>query len=455
MPAPETFLPSIVGSWRATSYTPGTLTALAGGQDLTTSGLSSVSDSGVAALDAAGAGSAVAASAATWKCLHDGTGTTFWTVVKPTAHGAQDALIDTGTFSSSYTGFGIWQDTVKERLYLAINNGSGVAPVLVDASWPGSWTNGARHLLVVTFSTASHPNIKVWVDGALVIECSLGVNANNGVGQSLSAGNPNYPLRLFSLQPGGSPWYGRWFESGVMSAVISSGNRAGLEAWATDTYGIAMAADTHPKLIFDGNSLQVFNGGILRPFYPENVPGELARPVRPYKSAVYGLRTGELVARYAAHVRPRFDSTRRNILVAWEIINSLGGELVSGDGGGHTKEEVYAAYVGYCQTARADGFKVVAVPPIPCGGIVQAHLDWVQAQIVANWATFADAIARVDLDPVMGSWAVQAADIGVGTYRSDGTHQTDAGGALLVPWFVAAINSLTQARGRVLVRRVS
>lgn len=459
--APETFVTGLIGVYRASDVTgspPTSLTDLSGNaRTLTGSGATVTTRDGTPRLLVAGSGDYVASTATHWKDLSDGTGVTLWAVIRPTANGVQDVILDTGVASSAYVGFGIWQDTVKERLAISLCNGDGAGAVLTEYTWQGSWRNGFDHILVVTFDTAATNDIRVWIDGQLAAQFSLGVNSRDGDGLVLDTGDPNYPLKLFALNPSGSPFHGELAEVGVASGVVSTTDREAIEDWAAERYpGVVIDRGIYPQVLFDGNSLFSLASGEVRTINPETTALELRRKVSPFKSAVYGLRTGELTARAAKHVTPRYDAARsRNILVAWEFINSMAsGELVGGDGGGATKEEIYDEYVAYCEARQTEGWKVVAVTLCPADGLVQADVEWVNAQLVANWPTFADALATPHLDPLVGSWAEFAIDEARETplYRSDGTHWTDLGNTLLKPWFVAAIDPLLL--GRVIVRKL-
>lgn len=120
----------------------------------------------------------------------------------------------------------------------------------------------------------------------------------------------------------------------------------------------------------------------------------------------------------------------KNIVTVLEGINSMNG--------GTTPAAAYAQMVTLCQGLQAQGWKVVIGTTMPSVTLNETNRNTYNALIVANWTTFADALADLAADTVMG----QTGQYSNTTYYTDGTHPTSTGGKRLAGIFATAINSL-------------
>lgn len=451
MRAPEAFVLNLLGYWRADAVAGNKLTDLSGqGRDLaltnvafkTTSAADGWGAPGrdVATLGGVGASFAKATDVEPWKPLHDGSGASWWTVLRATGDHVM-TILDTGGMAAT-TGCGVIMriDGSRGRLGIEFTNGGGSGYLIDNVggawwTWNGTFKIGVPHIVVVTFSEADNPDIHIWLDGSLLASLSKGDREKpTPETRPFGTANPAYPLQLFAAGTGLWPFGGELAEFGVARGSLTTADRRALEDWAAAHYGITLTRTTSGILLWDGNSLV---DNIWRADqFPEMVTPQLRQPSRSVMRAIAGLTVQQMIDRAPKHVTPVYDPNAPfNILAVTEVLNSLGE--------GETKENTYNQLVAYCKARRAEGWKVVVAPPLPAGaGIKQADLDWVKDQIVANWPTFADAIVSADRDPIIGSWTAWAADRETKIYRNDGVHFTARGNQLFAPYWVTAINEV-------------
>lgn len=183
------------------------------------------------------------------------------------------------------------------------------------------------------------------------------------------------------------------------------------------------------SLIFDGNSLTFGTGSTAGNDYPSVVMNSFPGRVK-YNLGVSGQTTPQMTADAATQV-----DTKRHyafgVVCAWEITN----DIISGSDG----PTAYANYVTYCEGRRAAGLKVVAMTVLPRNTTAQAAFDaaraYCNAQILANWPSFADALCDV------GNIAeLQTPNDGI--YYSDAVHLNDAGYALVAAAVVSTLTGL-------------
>lgn len=487
LPAPESFVPSLLAAWRADTLSGSDLVDLSGnGHTLTANSVSYGTTStangwglnGVAVAETNGLSSHYdAASAAPWAPLNDGTGASFWTIFRVNASAGIRVLFDTGAAVPNVNGAYVLIDTDLGRVGIDFtkNLGDGTVTFPADSgriidytsgsrfSWKGSFAIGVPHVLVVTIGTSDTPDIKLWLDGHLLDSLSIG-DREKGVSditvvptaepRNFNTGAPGFPLRLFAYAHSVFDVLGcELGEAGASAAILSTPNRQAIEDWAVSHYGVPLDRTEPGILVWDGNSLvdNVWHPYPIWEQFPELVTPNLRKPTRNVMRAVAGLETNQMSARAAKHVTPMFDSTKPfNILVAWEFVNELAD--------GATKETAYANYVAYCLARRAEGWKVVSGTMEPnrfAGGLAEAGVPgpigkanflWLRDQVRLNWSSFSDALADITVDPIVGDWDAMVSDYGAGSgpkvYRADGTHFTIAGNVLVEPYFTAAINSL-------------
>src|ERR1051326_4451681 len=441
----------MLGYWRADAVTNSALTDLSRNgralaltnatvatADLANGG--GVAGRAVATAGGAAASYATAATAASWKPMHDGTGASWWTVLRVTDTGMR-TIFDTGaTVSTLGCGVCMRVDGSRGRINIEFTNGGGSGYLIDNVggawwTWNGTFKIGTPHILFVTFSEADSPDIHIWLDGQLLASLSKGDREKpTPETRPFGTANPSYPLRLLAANGGIQLFAGELAEFGVTSDSLSTAHRRAIEDWAAEHYGITLTRATHGILLWDGNSLV---DNIWRPDqFPELVTPQLRQPQRCVMRAIAGLTVQQMIDRAPKHVTPVYDRDAPfNILAVTEVVNSLAE--------GETKENTYRQLVSYCQARRAEGWKVVVATPLPAGaGIKQADLDWVKEQIIANWKTFADAIVRADLDPIIGSWTAWAADREPKIYRNDSVHFTARGNEIYARYWVTAINEV-------------
>ncbi len=444
------------GLWRASAWAADSFNdQSANNRDLTTAGFVAgttalvggwgVADKDIMVLDG-GTQSAVAATAAPWKALHTGTGSTWWSIFRCTGVGVSPmCLFDTGPVNSLSHGIRVYMDGIRNRIGVEIYNGlgDGLLPFISSAkySWNDTLSIGDPHVIVVTFSTTGQdPHYQVWLDGQLIESWSMGDRWHTDAEQpALSSSNPTGPLCIGSTSAATAVWYGELAEFGVTDTVVSFAQRNAIQAYAVSEYGVSLAP-TLGLIVFDGNSMtdNVFYAGR----WPEICTPKLWMPVSSRMRAVAGNDAIHLIDRIAEHVTPDIQGAPFNIVLSTECLNSIAN--------GRTKEEAYTDFVAYCQALPASA-AVIVETIIPAGRvsiplITQEKIDYFNTQLIANWESYADGLARPDLDPVIGDWDVWDADYdggtGPGVYwePADGIHLTDAGDILKEPYWTTAIN---------------
>jgi hypothetical protein len=149
---------------------------------------------------------------------------------------------------------------------------------------------------------------------------------------------------------------------------------------------------------------------------------------------------------YSEDILPWYSASRaKNVLIVAAGTN----DLVSVAGGGAFVSDVLDSYYGLLASAQATGWKTVACTVLPRSDFTtpaaQSNFDNARAafnaDVVANYANYADALADVAAISGMGA----AGDSTNVTYYSvDKIHPNGAGHALLEPVYRAAVASLLQ-----------
>jgi lysophospholipase L1-like esterase len=131
-----------------------------------------------------------------------------------------------------------------------------------------------------------------------------------------------------------------------------------------------------------------------------------------------------------------------NVMVIWGGTNDLGA--------GDTPQQAYAQLVQFCQQGQAAGWKVIVVTMIDRSGIdgagetFDAAHDAYNNLIRANWTSFANGIADVAANPILGA---DGASTNPTYFLGDGIHLTDAGYQLVAPTVQAAKDQLVLGAG--------
>ena len=143
----------------------------------------------------------------------------------------------------------------------------------------------------------------------------------------------------------------------------------------------------------------------------------------------------------ATHIDGLYDATKDyNICVMFGGTNSIASTV-----GNETGATAYATLVSYCQARRAVGWKVVVVTMLPrtgnggSGGLFEVDRTAFNSLVRANWQTFADGLADVGADPVMGNSSTLT---NTSYYGSDQIHPTVTGAQIVARYVVKAVNSI-------------
>lgn len=124
---------------------------------------------------------------------------------------------------------------------------------------------------------------------------------------------------------------------------------------------------------------------------------------------------------------------RNSVLVYWEITNDLAN--------GASAATTYANVVSFCRSRRGAGFKVIVLTCLPrsTSPTFETNRLAVNANIVANWQTFADGLCDVGANATIGAAGSQN---NTTYYNADKTHLTDAGYALVAGLVANSVNAL-------------
>ncbi len=206
--------------------------------------------------------------------------------------------------------------------------------------------------------------------------------------------------------------------------------------WNTGT-GIQYPFDSTPLVVFDGDSLTRGYGlNITTDSYPYQLRSSLSGYTYDVEGA-NGESLSTMLANAPTNIDPLYNSRRtKNIVVIWGGINDFIWDS-------KTAAQVYADTVSYGQARRAAGWKVVVVTTLPTGN-ASAPADYetkrttLNANILANWNTFADAIADPGADATIGQ---TSSPNNTSYYQSDKTHLTAVGATIVANLVKAAIQS--------------
>ncbi len=196
-------------------------------------------------------------------------------------------------------------------------------------------------------------------------------------------------------------------------------------------------------VVFDGNSLTAGQGATsgqnsdppTGTIYPAVCLGYLGSKWMARNFGVSGQTTPDMSADAATQTDPLYSaSNTRNVVVGWEITNDLFF--------GASAADAYTNYVTYCQARQAVGWRVPAVTVLPRSEAgtpagFEADRQTVNANIRANWRSFADSLADIASDSRIGPAGSQTNP----TYYGDLVHLTDAGYAIVAQYVAAAIQS--------------
>ena len=216
----------------------------------------------------------------------------------------------------------------------------------------------------------------------------------------------------------------------------------------TETISGVKIFTASPNLVFDGDSQTVtgVEGQTLSTTtagtgYPAQTVAGIDPRATMRNIAVSGQTVTTVTAAAAANVDAHLAAGKNNVVLMWGGTNDLvnAPDLVAPFPDAAT---VYARIVAYHQARRAAGWKTVVFTILPRTQVVNANYETdrlaVNALIRANWATFADAIADVGGDSIIGA----EANLGNFAYFSDGVHVHIAGGRIVARYVKAALATL-------------
>lgn len=164
---------------------------------------------------------------------------------------------------------------------------------------------------------------------------------------------------------------------------------------------------SNSTIVCDGNSITLGNNyAEPTPPWPAQLKARPAFAVAGctiHNFGVSGQTTQAMISDQATQVLSLYNPAKANVLVAWEVRNSIffSGSVLSSCN----------SYRTYCNTARAQGWKVVAVTITPCNQSTVAgdtaaqytqKINEANEWIRANWAGFASTLIDAALLPGLG-----------------------------------------------------
>ena len=316
------------------------------------------------------------------------------------------------TTSADIFNYGSLNTTAQASLFIT-NNGAGNADHSCYAYSGAGRTLGANSPGVAGVylnNRRSNIDAEVVLNGAVIA-------TNNTVGGSLTT--RNWYLNTYNNNGAASP------NKRSQSSVTILGNLGeGLSTAKRDLLATSFNnyINTTKKLktlrtkqlVVDGNSHCVYQ---LSAFVRKMEYVAVGTSCDVQNFGVGSQTTTMMQADYVAEIASQYDgSLSQSVLVPNEITNDLYF--------GETKEDALQNYKDYCTTAQATGYEVVAVPMIirsdagNTSGLSETDwnlaVDWINQQILADWATFSDALAPFHPD----AW------INRSDYASDGAYNT-------------------------------
>lgn len=185
-------------------------------------------------------------------------------------------------------------------------------------------------------------------------------------------------------------------------------------------------------LDFEGDSITAGNGLAPSDYYPTQLDALLCGGACRVEN--HGLSNGYIADLNGTTIDARYDAGNdANILVVLIGTN----DCASGTAAATSN----AALKTFCQARQATGWTVVVgtIPAYNSSFGTEAIRLAYNAQIRADWATFADGFADVGADARVG---VTGAETSSTYFQTDQVHPKAAGAAVLAELFLAAITSL-------------
>jgi hypothetical protein len=211
----------------------------------------------------------------------------------------------------------------------------------------------------------------------------------------------------------------------------------------TKQNAVFLLADTPLNIICAGNSLTV--GYHLDSPATQAYPAQLDTFYHDsntiWNEGVNGITTEQMEPLIASDITAHYDSTKKNICIAWEIGNDIFWN-------GTTARAAVDSFITYCGNVHAAGFKVYAVTlpyrnnyfmgyPVTPGGddstAYTAKIKSVNTMLRSKWPIFASGLVDVAANKDLKQYSVQY-------YLSDHVHLSAAGYTIVAS---LAKNSLT------------
>lgn len=349
-------------------------------------------------------------------------------------------VANNSTIALSYTRRGNRSNDVE---YLLLgNNGVGRHAIVISSNQlvvlyedSSAWGTG------ITVSAVD-------VSASIIVRfnpTSIDILANiNGVQSSASSGAVTVSARNTQLLTVGrnttAPPNASVVDSGAIISVsqvhgyassITDAERTALMTWLLANKAPDLFTTAAPLVLFEGDSIstdgliqysfQSWVHQVLRNLWP-------TADVRGETYAISGTGVSQAAARYAANIKTRYSASRsKNILVFFSGTNDL-------SPGGANVATVLAAHYAYCDTARADGFKVFIGTMLPrtvgafgTAASFEADRQTWNTDVIANGPSHADGVINFAAISGMGA----NGDSANTTYYQDGVHPTAAGMALM------------------------
>lgn len=270
--------------------------------------------------------------------------------------------------------------TSDPNLYVQLWNGPSMAGVRHNASEVRAYTEDGRNWLPVL--------------GAPVNE-ALTANSLGSAGVAF-------------------PFVGEIYEVAIFNRALADTEMLSMTAYFNNRYGMYRPRNT--QIIFDGNSQ--FMGFEMQDSIPGLIDEALGFKYQIRNESVGGMRTETMDDNAILVIGPYYDPAQLNILVVNEIINDLRFTDAT---------TAYNNLVSYCSGRRTQGWKVI-VTTAHAVKVLDAYTDAkrlaVNTNVRTNWATFADRLADVGADSLLGDAGDQT---NTTYYQADELHFTLAG----------------------------
>ena len=218
-----------------------------------------------------------------------------------------------------------------------------------------------------------------------------------------------------------------------------------LDQGSTSSVAERPAAEVRPEepdlsrglVVFDGCSLVDDAGVMPEDGMPAQVMALLPGGLDMNNLGVGGQSTQMMAADAATEVDPLYDAGRpANILVCWEGTN----DLIYGSARPYDARQAYRHLAAYCKARQRAGFRVVICTVLPRGRSAAFYeaRNALNAELRANWRSFADALADVAANKTIGADGAETDT----TYYRDTVHLTAAGYAIVAGVVADAVERL-------------